>query len=201
MKMSRSRQRLSQLRPKHLLDDKGIAVNIHGTNITVSVLLFGLLAVYLLTLPKASEIIVFGLLGAVTHEAGHLIAFVITGSKPKSISVSLCGIRLEPSGKILSRRKELFTLIAGPLFNLFMAIIFWKIQTAAFINLALMMFNLCPVSPLDGGRILSLYLPPKLCRVLSTVFLAICIAVGAYLAFAHKNCSLIITSIYLIFIQ
>jgi Peptidase family M50. len=189
-------------RQRHLLDDKGIAINIRGTDITVSVLLFGLLAVYLFTLESGShEIIIFGLLGGVIHEIGHLIAFYIVGSKPKSISVSLCGIRLVPSGRILSRRKELFTLAAGPLFNLLTALIFWKTKSAAMISLALMLFNLFPISPLDGGRMLSLYLPQKLCRGISIVFLTLCLAFGAYLAFAHGNYSLIITSIYLIFIQ
>ena len=197
-------QKLSKLRQKHLLDDKGISINLQGTNVTVSVLLFGLLAVYLFTLPPengARDIIIFGFLGGVIHELGHLIAFFIVGSRPKSISISLCGIRLEPSGEILGCRKEFFTLISGPLFNLVTALIFWKTTPIASVSLTLMLFNLCPVAPLDGGRILALYLPAKFCRGLSTVFLALGLVFGAYLAFAQGNYSLIITSIYLIFIQ
>ena len=198
------KQNLSKLRQNHLLDDKGISINLQGTNITVSVLLFGLLAVYLFTLPPengARDIIIFGFLGGAIHELGHLIAFFIVGSKPKNISVSLCGIRLEPSGEILGRRKELFTLIAGPLFNLVTALIFRETTPIASVSIALMLFNLCPVAPLDGGRMLALYLPAKFCRGLSTVFLGLGLIFGAYLAFAHGNYSLIITSIYLIFIQ
>ncbi|MEI6835632.1 MAG: site-2 protease family protein [Candidatus Falkowbacteria bacterium] len=66
--------------------------------------------------------------------------------------------------------------VAGPLANLFMALVFsmvlrfldpaslfsYLVSEIVIINLILMVFNLVPIPPLDGSKILAVFLPDKL---------------------------------------
>ena len=66
--------------------------------------------------------------------------------------------------------------VAGPLANLFMAVVFsivfrfldpstifaYLVSEIVIINLILMIFNLVPIPPLDGSKILSVFLPSNL---------------------------------------
>lgn len=88
------------------------------------------------------------------HELSHALACIF-------LRENNCKIHLLPWGCLLtftgspSKIKSILIFIAGPLFNIIMALfgVFPKE------NLLLALFNLFPVPPLDGGIIVSLIMP------------------------------------------
>lgn len=93
------------------------------------------------------------LISAGLHECGHLLALHLMG-------VPVCRMELRASGAVLhtgrsSYGKEAFCTAAGPLVNLLLlAVCFRRCPTAALVNLILLAYNLLPIYPLDGGRLL-----------------------------------------------
>lgn len=133
------------------------------------------------------DIILFSAL----HEAGHLISLLVFGVKPKMIKLSFYGAGLKYDNN-LSKIKEFFVLLSGPLINLVLYLLF-KNE----INLLLFLINIFPAAPLDGGRIIKLFLP-KLSRAVTLVFLILLSSLSCYLMFEYQIFSLILISLYLI---
>ena len=121
---------------------------------------------------KQIEIYAMIMFFAIIHEFGHLLAGLILGMKPEKMDIMPYGIsisfKLMPrdyNNKILNGNlleiKKIFVAIAGPLTNLLIMVICYNLNidlfTKAIIiyaNLLLILFNLLPLYPLDGGRIL-----------------------------------------------
>lgn len=122
------------------------------------------------------------------HEAGHLLALRCMGAQVHKISFQLTGaiIRTQP----LRYPQELWAAAAGPAVNLLCTLVFLhKSPAFALVNLLLLFFNLLPLYPLDGGRILRALLHMLLSdgaariveRIISTACLAAAAACAAYL--------------------
>ena len=102
------------------------------------------------------------------HELGHSVIALRYNVPVRSITLFLFGgvaqIEAEPPSPIA----EFFIAVAGPLVSVVLAIFFYAAQPLiggvepllglakylAYINLALVLFNLIPGYPLDGGRVL-----------------------------------------------
>lgn len=130
--------------------------------------------IFLILFYLTKQIEIYGLimLFAFIHELGHLTAGLILGMKPEKLEIMPFGISI--SFKIKTKDynqkikrgntleiKKIFVAIAGPLTNLIVILITAHlniniIQGMAIIytNLLIMIFNLIPIYPLDGGRIL-----------------------------------------------
>lgn len=97
------------------------------------------------------------LCSAALHECGHLAAL-------RLCRVPVFGIELRAGGAVIhtgvtGAGREAVCTAAGPLVNLVLAVAFFHAAPrSALVNLLLLCFNLLPVYPLDGGRLLRLLL-------------------------------------------
>ncbi|MEZ3421799.1 MAG: hypothetical protein K1V95_07800 [Eubacterium sp.] len=136
---------------------------------------------------NAVDIILFSAL----HETGHLVMLLIFGVKPKKITLSFYGAGLKYNNT-LSKSREFFVLLCGPLVNLILFVVF-KNE----INLLLFLLNIFPAAPLDGGRMIKL-LFPKISSAVTVLFLILLTGLSCYLMFEFKIFSLLLIALYLI---
>jgi Zn-dependent protease/predicted transcriptional regulator len=101
------------------------------------------------------------------HELGHSVVAQRYNISVRSITLFLFGGVAQIGSEPTSAIAEFFIAIAGPIVSLALAILFYAVEplTAglaplwglakylAYINLALVLFNLIPGYPLDGGRV------------------------------------------------
>lgn len=134
-------------------------------------------------------------LAAGCHELGHCAALTLLGSAPKQLKLCAAGAELVPR-RPLSYAGQLPAALAGPAVSLIAAVLAarWGFFLFAGLSLALGLFNLLPIPPLDGGLVLqslcALVLPTPMDRKVPR-WLAVCVAglllgvaVRAFLRFA-----------------
>ena len=191
--------------------------------IKVDLKIFIAILIFLLT--EQLNIYIVFMLFAIIHELGHVLTGIILGFKPKNIEVLPIGISAcfymqcdEYNKKInYANRfvlKKVIISCAGPITNFIIAIIFYFFDFSIFniyrefiiyTNLIIGIFNLIPIYPLDGGRIIKnilhikiglkeSYKYTKIIANLSIIILTIFSSMGIlYL----KNISIVLILIYL----
>ena len=103
------------------------------------------------------------IISSLLHEAGHIIACRFMGSIPK-VKFSVFGIKLSqyPTEKI----KKMLVIICGPMVNLILAAVLGVLLKDGFslnmyifmcVNIFLFVFNMLPVSFMDGGQLLQIF--------------------------------------------
>ena len=113
---------------------------------------------------------------AFIHEIGHLLMGLLMGMRPNKIEIKPYGVsisfKIKPKDynqKILEGNrlqiKKILIAIAGPLTNFIIMNVATNLPIGIFSkmmiiysNLLLIIFNLIPIYPLDGGRILKAFL-------------------------------------------
>ena len=109
---------------------------------------------------------------AFIHELGHLLAGIICGMKPEKLEIKPYGITV--SFKLFPKDynikigkgnklevKKIFVALAGPITNLLIILITINLPIEIFMrlmiiysNILIIIFNLIPIYPLDGGRVI-----------------------------------------------
>ncbi len=109
---------------------------------------------------------------AILHELGHLLAGLLLGMKPEKMEIMPYGVSI--SFKVMPKDynqkikcgnqlelKKILVALAGPITNLMIILVVWQMKINIFgafmilyANLLLLLFNLLPIYPLDGGRMI-----------------------------------------------
>lgn len=172
---------------------------------------------------KQIEIYALIMIFAIIHELGHLVAGILMGMKPEKIELMPFGLSVSfkinindynkkiKKGNNLETKKILIAL-AGPLTNLIMILITYRLKIdiiksmlIIYTNFLIMIFNLLPIYPLDGGRILKGILhisfgkrkSEKYINNISKITVIIITAITSILILYIQNISFILIDIYL----
>lgn len=172
---------------------------------------------------KQLEIYSYIMFFAFIHELGHFLAGILAGFKTESVNLMPLGFSIkfkineeEYNKRICNMRKlelkKIFIAIFGPLTNFLIIIL---IQFTSFenlnkdliinSNLLIAIFNLLPIYPLDGGRIIKSIL--NLCigrrntyiyiQGMSNIFMFILTLVGSIFVYYLKSIPIFFIIVYL----
>lgn len=181
--------------------------------IKINLQIFLFIIIFILT----HQIEIYGwiMLFAFIHELGHMITGLILRLKPKTLSVMPFGISITFETyeyKKLIEIKKILIAIAGPLINLIICIIasilHINIETKQLIiysNILIALFNLIPIYPLDGGRILKGLIRLKCEEMksedtvnkISNILIVILTALSSIMILYLKNIAILFVIMYL----
>ena len=147
------------------------------------------------------------------HEIGHLLAGIILKVKPEKIEIMPCGLSISFYKNVTNCKiKELIIVLAGPITSALLAILSQNIsftyimkEEAVYSNILILLFNLIPIYPLDGGRIIKTVLDIKFknnknsniinkINYITIIILTIISSIGV---FYYKNLAIFLICIFL----
>lgn len=177
--------------------------------INLNIFLFIILFFFTNQLEIYSLVMIFALI----HELAHLLCGVLLGLKAKSLTVMPFGFSIEFESiiedynkKILKSNiisiKKIIISLAGPVINLLISIlgIILKLDiNIIYANIVLLIFNLLPIYPLDGERILENILKVflgnrqahKYINLTTNIFTIILTMISSILILKYKNLAIL----------
>lgn len=177
-----------------------MTLNIHKIRVSIDFWFVAVITLMLILFPESRAAVCFAM--CILHEAGHLTAMLICGKKAEAVKLGYFGMKIVTERKFMPPSKEAFIAFAGPLISLIFCLFFYFSDRYdyAVINLGLAVFNLLPVTALDGGHIVSAFFPDsRIHRKLSLGCVLLLFAVGIFLAvYTKKNFTVLIVALYLL---
>lgn len=172
---------------------------------------------------KQIQIYTYIMIFAFIHEIGHLITGLLMGMKPEKLEIMPFGISVsfkikpqEYNKKIKKGNyleiKKIIVAIAGPLTNFVIIAIASKIKMGitqylmiTYTNFLIMTFNLLPIYPLDGGRILKSILhiyfgkrkAEKYINIISKITVCTLTVISSIAILYIQNIAILLIDIYL----
>ena len=127
---------------------------------------------------------IFGaFLAASVHELAHLAAIRLTGGQVTHISIGLAGAKIETM--TISRGREALCAAVGPLGSLILAFGLKGYPEASVCAAVHGIYNLLPIYPLDGGRILHCLLREQVCQGIEVFTVVMLMGLGIWLCTAY----------------
>lgn len=173
--------------------------------------IFLFLAIFIMT--NQIEIYTLVMFFAFIHELTHLIFGVILGYKPNTFRIMPLGFSIEFETKVedynkkvlksnIMAVKEIIIALVGPLINLIIVIFgaIFNINTnIIYSNFLIFLFNLIPIYPLDGGRILKNILKifygnkktNQYMNLITNIFFVILTMIASVLILIYKNIAIL----------
>lgn len=170
---------------------------------------FLLLLGALFWLDEGVGLLPWGLLACLLHELGHIAAAAGFGGRMEALSLTAVGAELRIGyGAPLSYTQDSLVALAGPAANLLAGVFFTALGwgLAAALSLAVGVFNLLPIPPLDGGRVMYGLLAnrldadwaERLMTAMSGCLVGVLVGVGAVAAVHFANVTLLLTALWLL---
>ena len=160
-------------------------------------------------LDEGEGLLFWGLLACAIHELGHVAAALVFGGRVERLSLTAVGAELSFSYRApLSYGRDSLVALAGPASNLLLGGLFFILgrQLPAVLSLSIGAFNLLPILPLDGGRILYGLLAEKLdpdwadrlLTVAAGCLVGLLAGAGVIAAVHFANVTLLLTALWLL---
>jgi len=146
------------------------------------------------------------------HEIGHILIAKLLNMKVEKIEIMPFGLSVSFYKNFNTSIKEIYVAIAGPIISLILGVLCCYIdlnyittEEAVYSNLLIMLFNLIPIYPLDGGRIikgilnlkLGLIKSERLTNKISNITIIILTIISSIAVYYYKNIAIFLICIFL----
>lgn len=183
--------------------------------------------IFILIFILTRQIEIYGILMlfAILHELGHMIAGILLGFKPRSLEIMPFGLAVSFESKIedcnkkiikanMQTVKKIAVAASGVITNLIFILVFSVFDISVFgierqlilyANILIAIFNLIPIYPLDGGRIIDSLLhimygkkeASRYTNMISNITITILTAITSIAILYFKNIAILFILTYL----